>query len=203
MAEPLFGASVLKELGRHSMHKEDIKKTLLDLQQRLGEHEIPFAVLGAIAMQHRGYVRHTEDIDILTTKDGLQRIHEKLVGLGINPRGAGLRKSLKNTVYKVDIDVITEGEHAGSTQSPLVYPNPHSDAFVEEDGLYLPKLEKLIDFKLVSGTWGHRLRDFGDVQRLIQGNKLDESFAEKLIPEVRGKYLELLGEARKEVKLEE
>jgi hypothetical protein len=35
--------------------------------------------------------------------------------------------------------------------------------------------------------------------RLIRANRLDEGFAEGLIPEVRAKYLELLGESRREV----
>jgi hypothetical protein len=77
-----------------------------------------------------------------------------------------------------------------------------SDAFVEEDGIRVPKLEKLIEFKLVSGIWGHRPDDFGDVFNLIRANRLDESIADLVIPEVRPKYLELLGESRREVSLE-
>jgi hypothetical protein len=34
---------------------------------------ISFAVIRALALRH-GYVRHTEDIDILTTPEGLGRI---------------------------------------------------------------------------------------------------------------------------------
>lgn len=203
MADSASGKSVLDELHRHQMHMQDIRQALGDLRNRLGEERIPFALLGAMAMQHRGFVRHTEDIDILTTCEGLDKIHEKLVGRGIIPRGSGLRKSLRDTVHKVNIDVIQTGEHAGSKDSPLVYPDPASDWFVDEGGLRLPKLESLVTFKLVSGQWGHRPDDFGDVFNLILANHLDESFAAKLIPEARAKYLELLGESRKEVRLED
>lgn len=184
------------------MHSDDLQKTLAELTSRLEKEGIPFALLGALSMRFYGYVRYTEDIDILTTPEGLDRIHQRIVGLGINPRGPGLRKSLKHSAYRVNIDVIQSGEHAGSQQSPLVYPSPESDAFVQNGDLRIPKLESLITFKLVSGQWGHRPDDFGDVFNLIQANRLDETFAAKLIPEVRQKYVELLGESRQEKTLE-
>jgi hypothetical protein len=203
MAELRFDVSILEGLARDAMHSEDIERTLAELKRRLADEKIPFALLGALAMRRYGYVRHTEDIDILTTREGLDKIHARLVGLGFMPRSPGLRKSLKHAGFEVNIDVILTGEHAGAQDSPLIYPHPESDAFVDRDGLRIPRLEKLIEIKLVSGQWGHRMGDLGDVFRLIQLNKLDEKTADLLIPEVRPKYIELLGESRKEKKLEE
>lgn len=202
MADPLFGTSIFEELRRDAMHEDDIAKALDDLRKRLGELGVPFGLIGALAMRHRGFVRFTEDIDILTTREGLDRIHEHLVGRGILPRAQGLRKKLRDTAHKVNIDVIQEGEHAGSDASPLVYPHPLSDAFADEGGLRVATLEKLIEFKLVSGVWGRRLGDLADVIRLVKANHLDESFAGNLIPEVRTKYLELLEQSRKEIEPE-
>jgi hypothetical protein len=202
MADPLFGTSIFEGLKRDAMHDSDIQHALEDLRKRLGELNVPFALIGALAMRQRGFVRFTEDIDIVTTREGLDKIHEHLVGRGILPRATGLRKKLRDTVHKVNIDVIQEGEHAGSGDSPLVYPHPHSDAFADEGGLRVATLEKLVEFKLVSGQWGNRPDDFGDVFNLIKSNRLGEPFAQKLIPEVRAKYLELLEQSRKEIEPE-
>lgn len=145
-----------------------------------------------------GTFRHTEAIDVVTAPEGLDRIHERLIGLGYLPRSRGLRKSLRETEHAVNIDVIQTGEHAGSQESPFVYPHPSSDAFVEIDGVRYPTLEKLIEMKLVSGTWGRRLRDLGDVIELIKLNSLGDAFADRLIPEVRAKYAEMMDYVRNE-----
>ena len=197
MAEPIRG-SLVQEMRRHSAHSRDIATVLESLRRRFTEAEIPFAVVGAIALQHYGYVRHTEHIDIVTTPDGLNKIHETQVGRGIVPRGPGLRKRLRETEHVVNIDVITSGEHAGSQDSPVVYPPPDSDAFVEVEGLRYPTLESLITFKIASGVWGSRTHDLGDVQRLIRLQGLDEAFGDRLHPALRPTFLDLLNKARLE-----
>lgn len=201
MAEPVRG-SLIQEMRRHYAHSRDIGIVLEALRTRLGEAGIPFAVVGAIALQHYGYVRHTEDIDIVTTPEGLDKIHEMLVGRGIVPRGPGLRKGLRETEHVVNIDVITSGEHAGSQESPVVYPSPESDAFIEIAGVRFPTLEALVTFKIGSGVWGKRDQDLVDVQRLIRANGLNETFTPKLPPALRERFLALLQRSREEVELE-
>ena len=201
MAEPVRG-SLVQEMRRHYAHSRDIATVLESLRRRFAEAEIPFAVVGAIALQHYGYMRHTEDIDIVTTPDGLNKIHETQVGRGIVPRGPGLRKRLRETEHVVNIDVITSGEHAGSQDSPVVYPPPDSEAFVEVEGLRYPTLESLIAFKIASGVWGHRDRDLVDVQRLVQLIGLSEAFAERLPEALRDIFLEQLRRSRLERELE-
>jgi len=201
MAEPIRG-SLVQEMRRHYAHSRDIGIVLESLRRRFAEADIPFVVVGAIALQHYGYLRHTEDIDIVTTPEGLRKIHETQVGRGIVPRGPGLRKRLRETEHAVNIDVITSGEHAGSQDSPVTYPPPDSDAFVEADGLRYPTLESLITFKIASGIWGRRGQDLIDIQKLIRLNGLDEGFAERLLPPLRERYLDLLRESRLEIELE-
>jgi len=184
------------------MHSHDIALVLESLRERLAQQGVPFAVIGALALRYYGYVRHTEDIDILTTPDGLDRIHATLVGQGLAPRGPGLRKSLRETEHQVNIDVVTSGEHAGSADSPLEYPPPDSIAFVDIAGLRLPTLEALVEFKIASGVWGHRTQDLADVQRLIRINGLGEAFADRITPTLREKFLDLLRESRLERDLE-
>jgi hypothetical protein len=146
----------------------------------------------------------TEHIDIVTTPGGLDQIHKSLVGRGIRPRGEGLRKKLRDTVHKVNIDVITSGEHAGAHDSPLVYPPPQSDWFsVVSEGVRYATLPALISIKITSGVWGKRPRDLVDAQELIEANRLDESFADALIPEVRAKFADLVQASREEKELPE
>lgn len=52
----------------------------------------------------------------------------------------------------------------------------------------------LVQLKLAA----RRYKDFGDVVELIRTHNLDETFAEKLAPSVRGDYLECLEEKRRE-----
>jgi len=177
----------------------DVEKALQALKDKLAQQGVPFARIGALAMRHYGYLRHTEDIDILMAPEGLRKLHEKAVGLGIVPRGPGLRKSLRDSTNRVGIDVIQSGELAGSDQSPLVYPDPRSDAFVEHEELRLPRLETLVDFKLASGSWGRRLRDLADVIQLIRTHRLDEAFATRLKPPLRSTYREHLEQSRGEI----
>lgn len=180
------------------MHEKDLDLSLQDMRRQFEREGIPFALIGALAMQYHDFVRHTEDIDILTTREGLDRIHGRIVGLGIVPRFEGARKRLRDTVHKVDIDVIQAGENCGSNASPLVFPDPMSDDFEDRGGIRIPRLFKLVEFKLASGIWAPRMKDFGDVIELIKANGLEASFAERLHAAVRAKFVELVEAARKE-----
>ncbi|HLF92071.1 MAG TPA: hypothetical protein VJB14_01305 [Planctomycetota bacterium] len=201
MAKPYRGSPIL-ELRRAQEHMKDIAAVLESLKRQFGEEGIVFAVIGATAVGRHGHFRHTEDLDILTTPEGLARIHERFAGRGINPRAAGLRKKLIESEHQVPIDVITSGEKAGGEGSPIVYPDPGGPGFVEFEGVRYPTLERLIEFKLASHMWGHRLHDAGDVQRLIQANGLGESFVASLHPDLRPKFLEILDLARREKDIE-
>jgi hypothetical protein len=50
MAEVLSGVSLIEGLRRDQHHMLDIAKTLEELCERFDRHEIPYAVIGAIAM---------------------------------------------------------------------------------------------------------------------------------------------------------
>ena len=186
------------------MHEKDLDRALAELKRRCDDAGIPFAVIGAVAMRQHRYVRHTEDIDIVTTREGLERIHARLVGRGVVPRAPGLRKRLRDTVNNVDIDVIQAGEHAGSSSSPVVYPEPGSAelGLVGEDGFAYATLAALLTFKLASGIWGNRPRDLADVQELIKVNRLDERFAGSLLPALREPFLERVRASRIERDIE-
>jgi hypothetical protein len=204
MAEPYKGTSLLDGLARHEMHRHDLTEALVELAKSCDREGIAFAVVGALALQRHGYVRFTEDIDIVTTREGLDRVHAALIGRGFMARGVGLRKKLRDTIHKVNIDIITAGEHAGAADSPLAYPPPDDAAYGHVDrGVRYATLEALIAFKLTSGIWGKRPKDFVDVTELIKANTLDEGWADTLIPELRAKFRELVAASREELELPE
>src|SRR4051794_35985493 len=62
--------------------KGRVRETLRRVTARLNELNIPYAVVGALALFEHGYRRFTEDVDILVTREGLNRIHQELDGLG-------------------------------------------------------------------------------------------------------------------------
>src|SRR5439155_12978525 len=91
-------------------------------------------------------------------------------------------------------DVLLTGLFPGSGEpGPIAFPDP---ATVGEtiDSIRVVNLATLVELKLAAG----RFRDFGDVVELIRSNDLDETFADRLHPSVRGDYIECLEEKRRE-----
>lgn len=169
-----------------------LNDALSRLVRDLETHHIDYAVIGAVALNQHGFQRLTVDIDILLTKDGLDRFRNELVGLGYRPAFEGAKKKFRTTNENIPIDVITTGEYPGDgSPIPVTFPNP-ADASLNIDGVNTVTLEKLIELKLASGiTATDRLKDLADVQELIKIKALDEKFAARLNEFVRSKYLDL------------
>jgi hypothetical protein len=181
-----------EEARRYFMGEGVLNKTLARLSKDLDERGIDYMVIGAVALLAHGYPRFTEDIDLVMTKDGLEKFHEELIGLGYAPAFPGARKSLRSTVDGVSIEVMTSGEYPGDGRAkPVKMPVP-AEASTEIDGVRFVTLEKLIELKLASGiSASDRLKDLADVQELIKIRNLNADFSAKLDPYVRTKYLEL------------
>jgi hypothetical protein len=167
-------------------------QALARLARDLERHGIEYMVIGAVALIAHGYPRFTEDIDIVLTPEGLEAVHQELIGLGYVPQFPGARKKIRSTVDGVSIEIITTGEFPGDGKPKAVsFPRPNQTS-TEIDGIRVVTLEKLIELKLASGmTAAHRLKDLADVQELIKVRKLDAQMADSLDPYVRMKYLEL------------
>ena len=177
---------------RFFMGQGTLNETLRRIVKDLENRGIEYSVIGAVALNQHGYRRFTEDIDLLLTREGLERFQNELVGLGYRPAFEGATKKFKTTAENVTVEMMTTGEFPGDGKpKPVVFPHPNSDQ-VEIDGVKTLTLEKLIELKLASGmTAPHRLKDLADVQEVIKIKNLSAEFAEKLDPFVREKYLEL------------
>ena len=156
------------------------------------KYGIDYSVIGAVALNQRGYRRFTEDIDLLLTAGGLEKFQEELVGLGYRPAFEGATKKFRTRAENVPIEIFTENEYPGDLkQKPVRFRNP-AEGQIEIDGIKTLELSRLIELKLASGmTAPHRLKDLADVQEVIKVKGLTAEYAEYLDPYVREKFLEL------------
>lgn len=177
---------------RFFMGKGLLNNALRRVASDLEEHGIDYSVIGAVALNQHGYRRFTEDIDLLLTKEGLERFRDEMTGLGYRPAFEGSTKKFRTVQENVPIEIITSGEYPGDgLPKPVKFPNP-SKSCVLIDGVKTISLEKLIELKLASGmTAPDRLKDLADVQELIKIKSLDESFARSLHSSVRERFLDL------------
>jgi len=174
-------------MGRGKVHQ-----TMERITDRLREENIPYAIIGGMAINAHGFIRETTDVDLLTTPAGLDEIHKKLVGRGYVPAFQGARKALRDTTTGVKVEFITAGEYPGDGKpKPVVFPDPR-DTSVDIEGESVIRLETLIELKLASGLSApHRISDLGDVARLIQELKLSRELGERLDASVRDEYYRL------------
>jgi hypothetical protein len=180
----------LMEGSLHFEKESAVFKTMRELARRLDELGIPYAVVGGMALFQHGYRRFTEDVDILVTKEGLDRIHEKLEGLGYLPLFAG-GKNLRDTDTGVKIEFLVTGGYPGDgLPKPITFPDPAAVGVVI-DGVRCANLPAIIELKLASGTAAWRLKDLADVQEMIRIFALPAEFAEQLDPSVRESYRRL------------
>ncbi len=184
--------SAYQEGLRFFMGEGILNETLRHVVQDLENRGIDYSLIGAVALNNYGYRRFTEDIDLLLSKEGLERFQNELIGLGYRPAFEGATKKFRTTRENVSVEIITSGEYPGDGKpKPVVFPDPTENQ-TEIDGIKTLTLEKLIELKLASGMPApHRLKDLTDVQEVIKIKDLPADFAEKLNPYVREKYLEL------------
>ncbi len=184
--------SAYQEGLRFFMGEGTLNETLRRVAKDLESSGIDYSVIGAVALNQHGYRRFTEDIDLLLTRDGLEKFQNELVGLGYRPAFEGATKKFRTTQENVTIEIITAGEFPGDGKpKAVVFPHPNEHQ-IEIEGIKTLTLEKLIELKLASGmTAPHRLKDLADVQELIKIKNLSADFVEKLDPYVREKFLEL------------
>jgi hypothetical protein len=169
-----------------------INNTLLRLAADLEKHGIDYNLIGAAALNRHGYQRFTVDIDLLMSPEGLQKFQDELVGRGYRPAFEGAKKKYRSTDENVPIEIILTGEYPGDGKpKPVQFHDPREN-FVVIEGIKTVNLETLINLKLASGmTAPGRLKDLADIEELIKIKDLDETFAGKLNPFVREKFLEL------------
>lgn len=168
-----------------------VQQTLQKIAARLRELEIPYAVVGGLAMFRHGFRRFTEDVDLLVTPEGLRTIHDRLEGRGYLPPFEK-SKNLRDTETGVRIEFLISGQYPGDGKpKPVAFPDPVSSS-IELEGIHYLNLSTLVELKLASGmTATDRMKDLVDVQELIRVLGLKRDFGQQLQPFVRAKFEEL------------
>jgi hypothetical protein len=180
-----------RNAGRFFMGEADVQRALEKLTLALDAQHIPYAIIGALALNEIGYQRVTVDVDVLLTADGLSAFKAAHLGRGYVEKFPGSR-GLRDPEFGVDIDVVLAGTYPGDGRpKPVAFPDP-SDAASRGARIALLPLPTLLELKLASGmTAPHRLKDLADVIEVIRVLTLSREFSTDLHPYVRDKYLEL------------
>lgn len=178
------------------MGDSNVQRALERLVSTLEAQKIPYAIVGAMALNEFGYRRVTVDVDVLLTPAGLMAFKAASLGRGYVEKFPGSR-GLRDTENGVDIDVLLTGGYPGDGKpKPVSFPDPAKVA-VRGTRVALLPLPKLLDLKLASGMSApHRLKDLADVIELIRAASLPSSLADALDPSVRHKYLDLWSAAQ-------
>ena len=106
------------------MGEADVQKALERLARVLEAEGIPYAIVGALALNEWGYRRVTVDVDVLLSAEGLRRLKAEVLGRGYVERFPGSR-GLRDTEANVDIDFLIAGEYPGDGKpKPVAFPDP-------------------------------------------------------------------------------
>lgn len=187
----------MSEGSRHFEENSAVFRALHKITRRLQTLDIPYVIVGGMALFRHGLRRFTEDVDILVTPGDLRTIHDKLEGLGYLPPFRN-SKHLRDTELGVKVEFLTTGDFPGDGKpKPVAFPDPR-EVGVVIDGMNIITLPKLIELKLASGmTNAGRLKDLADVTELIKILDLPRDYATQLDPFVRDRYSQLWKDARR------
>ncbi|OAI54209.1 hypothetical protein AYO47_03320 [Planctomyces sp. SCGC AG-212-M04] len=183
------------EGSRHFDEKSAVFDALRNITKRLEEFGIPYGIVGGMAMFRHGFRRYTEDVDLLVTRESLDRIHKELTGLGYLPPHANSRH-LRDTSNGVRVEFLVTGDFPGDgKEKPVAFPDP-TKVTTTLDGARYVQLPTLVELKLASGISAPgRLKDLADVQELIKILKLPRDFAGRLHPYVQERFTQLWDDA--------
>jgi len=177
--------------GRFFVGMAEAQKALYRLTAILEEDALPYAIIGAFALNEYGHRRVTVDVDLVMREEDLQAFKQRHFDKGYAERVAGTGKLL-DTQLDVPIDVLSTGRFPGDDKpKPIAFPDPRTTAVRGERFALLP-MPRFIELKLASGmVAAHRAKDLVDVQELIRSAALPREVVDELHPWVREKFLEV------------
>lgn len=175
------------------MGEADAQSALYRLTAILEADDLPYAIIGALALNEYGHRRVTVDVDLVMRDADLQEFKRRHVNEadGYAERAPKSGKLL-DTRLGVNIDVCTTGRFPGDDKpKPIAFPDPATTAVRGARFALLP-MPRYLELKLASGMVApHRAKDLVDVQELIRSASLSIDVASDLHPWVREKFREL------------
>lgn len=183
----------MREIDMFFQGTDPVHRTMRRVVEKLEHAQIPYAVIGGMAVNAHQYQRTTGDVDFLLTSDGYKAFLQAFVDAEFQ-RVPGRARRFLDPTTDATFDVLIAGRFPGSGRAgPIAFPDP---AAVAEriEGAQVIGLAKLIELKLAA----RRHKDFGDVVELIRVHNLDESYLGQLHPSVAADFIECLEEKRRE-----
>lgn len=189
-AEARFTAGV-EYCGRFFMGQSEAQLALYRLTAILEAEGLPYAIIGAFALNEYGHRRVTVDVDVVMREEDLQAFKRRYLGKGYAERAPGTGKLL-DTEHGVNVDVLSTGRFPGDDKpKPIAFPDPATTAVRGERFALLP-MARFIELKLASGmVAAHRGKDLVDVQELVRSAGLPRETVNDLHPWVHDKFLEV------------
>ncbi len=92
--------------GRFLMGMSEVHEALYKLTKILEEEQLPYAIIGALALNEYGHKRATVGVDLVMRDEDLQEFKQRHLGRGYAERVPATGKLL-DTVHNVHIDVLS------------------------------------------------------------------------------------------------
>ena len=183
----------LDEIGMFFQKQSPQHKAMRRLAKRLERAGIPYAIMGAMAVNAHGAERTTSDVDVLLSPEGFADFKEEYLGK-FYEQVEGRPRRFVEKQSKVTIDVLLTGLYPGRGRTgPFAFPDPE-EVGEEIEKIQVVALPQLVQLKLAA----RRHYDLGDVVFLIKVHDLDESMLAQLHPSVHQDFIECLEEKRRE-----
>src|SRR5262245_16130458 len=185
----------LKEISRFFQGRDEIHKTMRRLAKRLERANLPYAIIGGMAVYLHGHRQATGDVNVLLRPGGFDEFCERFVPRKY-VRAPECPRWFVDRVNEIRVTFRITGRFPGSGMpGPIAFPDPDE---VNEtiNRVKVVNLRTLIQLKLAA----RRFQDFADVVSLIRVHNLDESFAHQLRPSLHPAYSECLEARQREDK---
>ena len=172
---------------RENIGNSNLTKVVGEVDSIFKKNKVPYEIVGGYAVQHYGYVRTTQDVDLIVRELDFSRSV-----LLASDRFKPVQGNEKHLIHKetgVEIDLLIAGSKGNQGAIPYPYPEQSSG------GIQFITLPGLISLKLSSG----RYKDLGDVAELIKTNKLDRSFCAEVEPSLAKAFSIMWDAAQKEL----
>ena len=186
---------------------ERVAFAMSKLAKSLEREGIEYCVIGGNALHAHGYERATTDVDVLMTKEGLEKFVNTHVGRGYVRQFEGAKTKFRNTADDIPIDIVLTGSFPGDKQTEVPFPEPSEISYEEsffalgdnQQTIRMVDLRNLINLKLISykDLPDERAQDYIDVRKLIEINLLGDDYVEKLHPSVRELFLKAVATVKK------
>ena len=81
--------AVLDFVGAFAVNKSAVHRAAEDIARRLQDAGIEYAIAGGLSLGVHGFMRATEDVDVIVTREGLDAFKEQWPGRGYDNLRAG------------------------------------------------------------------------------------------------------------------